>query len=62
MRRRKVIFVRVYECVEGGEGGWVRGGKKKGKKNLKNGGKSNKKVSRGGGAKEETFRIGSQSK
>ena len=63
MRRRKMIFVRVYECVESGEGGeWVRGGKKKGKKNLKNGCKSNKKVSRGNGAQEETFRIRSQSK
>ena len=56
MRRRKVIFVRVYECVEGGEG-WERGGKKKGKNNLKNGGKSNKKARGGGGAKKETFRI-----
>ena len=60
-----MIFVRVYECVESGEGRgatWVRGGKKKGKKNLKNGGKSNKKERGGGGAREETFRIGSQNK
>ena len=49
--------------TNGGVGAtWVRVGKKKGKKNLKNGGKSNKKERGGGGAREETFRIGSQSK
>ena len=45
-----------------GGGTWVRGGKKKGKKNLKNGGKSNKKVKGGGEAREKTFRSQERAK